>query len=142
MVENEKEHGSKDSCHNAYRLRIGRIGHCDWDLVTNAMVWSPGMYSIFQLDPYNSAEDICLIHFLKWFHPDDRPNARNLIWLALDSRQLQEGQYRIVHITGTIRNVSLLAEPSLNEAGQPVRMVMTLVELIETSGLEETVSQN
>ena len=76
MVENEKEHGSKDSCHNAYRLRIGRIGHCDWDLATNAMVWSPGMYSIFQLDPYNSAEDICLIHFLKWFHPDDRPKAR------------------------------------------------------------------
>jgi hypothetical protein len=45
-------------------------------------------------------------------------------------------------MTGTIRNVSLLAEPALSEAGQPVRMVMTLVELIETSGLEETVSQN
>ena len=126
MVEYDKER------HDANGLRIGRIGHCDWDLVTNAMIWSPGLYSIFQQNPYGT-ETLGLTHFLKWFHADDRPNATNLIWLALDSRQLQEGRYRIAHATGVIRNVSLLAEPALNETGQAVRMCLTLVEVIEAT---------
>jgi PAS domain-containing protein len=132
MVENEKEQGSKENQYDVNGLRMGRIGHWNWDLVTNAMVWSPGLYSIFQLDPYG-AKAVSLMHFLEWLHPDDRPKARNLIWLAHDSRQLQEGRYRIVSATGMIRNVSLLAEPALDEAGQAVRIVMTIIELIETA---------
>jgi hypothetical protein len=132
MVMNEKEQNSKETLCNAKMLEVGRIGHSDWDLVTNVMSWSPGLYSLFRLDPYN-VEAICLIHFLKWFHPDDRIKAQNLIWLALDSCQLQEGHYRIVYPTGVTRIVCLLAEPALSQEGQPVRMFMTLVELIEAT---------
>lgn len=130
MVEHEKDQGSKENRHDANVPGMGRIGHCDWDLVTNEMVWSPGLYSIFRQNPYG-AEALSLFNFMKWFHPDDRPKAQDLIWRALDSPQLQEGQYRLVYPDGMIRNVCLLAEPALNEAGQPERMFMTLVELIE-----------
>src|SRR6476620_4492795 len=70
-------------------LRMRRIGHCDWDLVTNVMVWSAGLYSIFGRNPYDGDANFCL-RFVEWFHPDDRAPAQNLIWLALESRQLQE----------------------------------------------------
>jgi len=110
-----------------------RIGHCDWHLVTNEMVWSPGLYSIFGRNPYDGDANFCL-RFVEWFHPDDRAPAQNLIWLALESRQLQEAQYRIVYVTGAIRTIYLLAEPSLDAAGQPVRMFVTLVDLTDANG--------
>ena len=114
-------------------LRMRRIGHCDWDLVTNVMVWSPGLYSIFGRNPYDGDAN-SFLRFMEWFHPDDRAPAQNLIWLALESRQLQEAQYRIVYVTGAIRTIYLLAEPSLDAAGQPVRMFVTLVDLTDANG--------
>lgn len=141
MVEHQQEQRSQAYRRDANILGIGRIGHCDWDLVTNAMVWSPGLYSLLQLDPYG-AEPTCLFTFMKCFHPDDRRTAQDLIWSALDSRQLEDGQYRLVYATGTIRNVCLLAEPALNEAAQPVRMCMTLVELSHTNGSQGNASRN
>ena len=114
-------------------VRMRRIGHCDWHLITNEMVWSPGVDSIFGRNPHDG--DANSFHrFMEWFHPDDRAPAENLIWLALDSLQLQEAQYRIVDVTGAIRTIYLLAEPSLDAAGQPVRMFVTLVDLTDASG--------
>jgi hypothetical protein len=40
MVQYEEER-------DANIVRMRRIGHCDWDLITNEMVWSPGVDSIF-----------------------------------------------------------------------------------------------
>lgn len=132
MVEYQQEQRSKTHRRDATML-FARIGHCDWDLVTNAMVWSPGLYSLLQLDPYG-AEPTCLFTFMKCFHPDDRRTAQDLIWRALDSRQLEEGQYRLVYATGIIQSVCLFAEPALDETAQPIRMCMTLVELTHTNG--------
>ena len=126
MVEYEEER-------DANILRMRRICHCDWDLVTNVMVWSPGLYSIFGRNPYDGDAN-SFLRFMEWFHPDDRAPAQNLIWLAMESRQLQEAQYRIVYVTGAIRTIYLLAEPSLDAAGQPVRMFVTLVDLTDTNG--------
>ena len=127
MVENGKEEYTKDSPHDS-KIRMGRIGHCDWDLVTNVMVWSPGVYDIFQVCPYDG-DTSHLIRFMKWFHADDRAQAQDLIWLALDSRRLQTGQYRVVKTTGSISTICLLAEPALDAAGRATHMHMTLVEL-------------
>lgn len=52
MVDPEAEHNIQDKQRHLSIPGIGRIGHCTWDLVTNDMIWSPGLYSIFQLDPY------------------------------------------------------------------------------------------
>ena len=106
------------------------IGQCFWDLVSNEMVWSPGLYHLFGLTPEH--EDVSYVRFLRSFYPADRDYAENLIFLALDLGHRQVGHQRIVHRSNGVRRVCLLAEPSLDRGGHRNRLFLTLMDLAGT----------
>ena len=63
--------------------RIGHIGSWQWNLKTNEVYWSRGLYSIFGVNPntFNPTN----ASFLGFIHPDDRRSVDGMINQTLDA---------------------------------------------------------
>jgi PAS domain-containing protein len=50
--------------------RVAHVGHWEWDLETDVVVWSDETYRIFGLSPQERPMDLATVHSM--VHPDDR----------------------------------------------------------------------
>src|SRR5580700_11355520 len=50
--------------------RVAHVGHWEWDLETNEVVWSDETYRIFGLKPQERPMDLATVRAM--VHPDDR----------------------------------------------------------------------
>ncbi|VTU01071.1 pas pac sensor hybrid histidine kinase : Putative uncharacterized protein OS=uncultured Desulfobacterium sp. GN=N47_I07080 PE=4 SV=1: PAS_2: GAF: PHY: PAS_9: PAS_9: PAS_3: HisKA: HATPase_c: Response_reg [Gemmataceae bacterium] len=111
------------------RLRLaldaGHSGLYDWDLETDAVLWSPRLYELFGYPP-GSAFPVEHRHYADRVHPDD--------WAELE-RQLAAGraaggdfrhEYRVVHPGGAVRWLAATGRFYAGDAGRPVRMIGTV----------------
>ena len=56
---------------------IARMGSWEWDVVTNKLSWSAGMFDIFDLQPL--AEGLTYDQYISHIHPDDKTYVDNQI---------------------------------------------------------------
>jgi PAS domain S-box-containing protein len=102
-----------------FALDAAAMGTWDWDLVTNAVEWSPNLEGIHGLAP--GTFDRTFASYEREIHPDDRDRV-----LASARRALAEGvphdvEYRIVSPDGTIRWCEGKGRVEYDD-GRPVRM--------------------
>lgn len=100
--------------------RIASIGHWEWDLESNVVLWSEETYKIFGLERGNFAGT----HnsFLKHVHPDDREKVEHAIIEAIDEDIPFYIEHRIVRPDGTIVYVQESAEVT-SISGIPIKMI-------------------
>ncbi|MFW9786466.1 MAG: PAS domain S-box protein [Candidatus Thorarchaeota archaeon] len=126
----ESEHRLQDSeAKLAEAQRIAHLGHWNWDIKKDIIVWSDETYRIFGLAPqeFKATYDA----FLNSVHEDDREFVRLSVDQALNENQEYNIDHRVVHPDGKIRFVHEAAEVTFDDEGTAIRMMGTVQDITE-----------
>ncbi len=84
--------------------RVARVGSWRWELATERVTWSPGMFGLFDVDPEEFDGDFTPVLETR-VHPDDREALRRTTATVTESGDPLPVEYRIVHRDGSIHIV-------------------------------------
>lgn len=119
--------------------RVAHLGNWEWNIVTNELWWSEGIYRIFGLQPEHFVPTY--ESFLASVHPEDRSTVAAAVDAALRQGFPYDIDHRIVRPDGTIRIVHERAEVVRDFGGRPIRMVGTVQDVTEARLLQEQLRQ-
>ncbi len=95
------------------------MGVYDWDMVTDALWWSPETYTLFGVSP---DEFVPTPKDLEQFiHPEDRERVWQQFTDALHSGADCAYEFRIVRPDGTLRWIANLGRNQYSTTGRPIR---------------------
>jgi len=100
-------------------LQAGQMGVYDWDMVTDALWWSPETYIVFGVSPDEFVPTPK--GFEQLIHPDDRARVWQEFTDALHSGADCAYEFRIVHPDGTLRWITNLGRNQYSTMGRPNR---------------------
>jgi len=115
-------------------LEAGQMGTFDWDLATNAVVWSDTHYTLFGYPP-GDRFPVEYRHFADRLHPDDRARVEANLAAAREGRTYAN-ECRIILPDGTVRWVQGLGEFTYAGDGRPVRMLGTAQDITDRKRAE------
>ncbi len=119
--------------------RIAHLGNWDWDIVKNELSWSDEIYRIFGLTP--QAFGATYEAFLNSVHPDDREFVKQSVYKALYEKKPFSIDHRILRPDGSERIVREQAEVTLNDNGQPIRMIGTVHDITKLKEAETKIRE-
>ena len=99
--------------------RAAHAGSWDWDLVREALYWSPELFELLGLDPAGPPPS-----FERWaavLHPKDREAAMAQARQAIAEGENLNQEYRIVLPDGSIKWIGAFGQVFRDESGQAVR---------------------
>src|SRR3984885_8163624 len=106
-AEEERKALSRDLQESNARLeeaqRVAHVGHWEWDLETNVVVWSDETYRIFGLNPQERPMDLATVRGM--VHPDDREALYSRVDVDLLAGGHPVAEFRIVLPSGELRTV-------------------------------------
>ena len=108
--------------------RIAHVGSWERDLATGDLWWSDESCRIMGIEPGTFAGT--LEAFMGFIHPDDRHLATPTD-TQLTNEATLESEYRIVRPDGSVRVVHETAEIVRDEAGRPIRLIGTCLDITE-----------
>jgi len=102
--------------------RVAHVGHWEWDLQTNVIVWSDETYRIFGLTPQERPMDLATNRGM--VHPDDRESLYGGVDADLSAGASPIAEFRIVRPSGEIRVVRAVtskrwSSPPIDSNSQP-----------------------
>ncbi len=134
---NEQLRESRDRLHVA--LEAASAGAWEWDLQTNANVWSEELWKVYGLEPYS-----CEPSYETWrqlIHPDDLPGAEQAVQEAARQGIELSGEWRVCRSDGTERWLISRGHPILNADGRVGRFLGIVLDITERKLAEETRSR-
>jgi PAS domain S-box-containing protein len=124
--------------------RVAHVGHWEWDLETNEVVWSDETYRIFGLKPQERPMELAGVR--EMVHPDDRESLFGGVDVDLSAGAYPVAEFRIVRPGGEVRTVHAItskrwsAPPvdSNGEAsGRARKLFGTVQDVTENKRVEE-----
>src|ERR1700728_1815729 len=118
--------------------RIAHVGHWEWDLETNEVVWSDETYRIFGLKPQERAMNLAAVR--EMVHPDDRESLYGGVDVDLSAGAYPVAEFRIVRPSGEVRTVhaitsklwsALPGDPGKGKSGKTHRLLGTVQEITD-----------
>ncbi|MGK5531441.1 PP2C family protein-serine/threonine phosphatase [Streptomyces sp. URMC 129] len=103
------------------RVRLGqRIGSAEWNLLTDGVVWSEELFSIFG----RPAQDgpLTLDQLPSFLPPEDQPALTAAVTGCLVDGRPMDCEFRITRPDGSERTVQMAGEPVLDDHGGTVAM--------------------
>src|SRR5580658_7764300 len=102
--------------------RVAHVGHWEWDLETNQVVWSDETYRIFGLRPQERPMDFPTVRGM--VHPDDRESLFRGVGVDLAAGAYPVAEFRIVRPSGEVRTVHAITSkrwsaPPVGPNGEP-----------------------
>jgi PAS domain S-box-containing protein len=128
--------------------RVAHVGHWEWDLETDVVVWSDETYRIFGLSPQERPMDLATVRSM--VHPDDREPLYRGVDQDLVAGQRPSGEFRIVRPSGEVRTVSSLTserwsslpgDTKRDASGQPYKLFGTIQDITERKRTEEALQE-
>lgn len=114
--------------------RLADFGCFDWDIRSNQVQWSDGLYRIFGLKPHEF--EATLEAFLERVVPEDREQVLADIQDALGRCDSFSGTERIRRASGEIRHLHSRGEVITNADGEPIRLIGVCQDITATKQLE------
>ncbi|MCH8290451.1 PAS domain S-box protein [Candidatus Poribacteria bacterium] len=108
--------------------KIGHVGSFEWDIPTNKVTWSDGLYQIYGLKPQEFGAS--LEAFLNQVHVEDREMVQKTLEEAYREGNWQMEE-RIVRPDGEVRVLFSQGEVIKDENGEPIRMVGVCQDITE-----------
>src|SRR5229473_2110001 len=124
--------------------RVAHVGHWEWDLETDVIVWSDETYRIFGLSPQERPMDLATVRSM--VHPDDREPLYQAVDQDLVAGQRPSGEFRIVRPSGEVRTVSSLTserwsslpgDTKRDASGRPYKLFGTIQDITDRKRSEE-----
>jgi PAS domain S-box-containing protein len=124
--------------------RVAHVGHWEWDLETNEVVWSDETYRIFGLKPQERPMDLASVRAM--VHPDDQESLYGGVDVDLSAGANPIAEFRIVRPSGEIRSVHAITSkrrsaPPVDtngEASERARKLFgTVQDITENKRVEE-----
>jgi len=113
--------------------KIASIGIWDLDLRTYQAVWDETTFAIFDIPNVVSLK---YEEFTRRVHPEDLPAVEAALQRAIQGKTQASVEFRIVRPDGSVRHVSTAQGAVLDENGDAVRLVGTLVDITERKQME------
>jgi PAS domain S-box-containing protein len=115
------------------------IGIWDLNLQTLELVWEDSMFALYQLrrEDFSGAVDA----WEKSLHPEDRERAAREAQEALAGVRPYDTEFRIGSPNGEIRHIKAVAKVFRDEAGKPLRMIGTNIDITERKKAEEAIRE-
>ncbi len=101
--------------------RLSDTGCFEWEIRTNKVVWSDGLFRIYGLEPQQF--DATLEAFLERVVPEDRLAVQTAIQEALETTGRFSCTERIIHASGEIRFLKSSGEVIKDANGEPIKLV-------------------
>ena len=118
---------------------LARMGSWEWDVATNHVTWSDGLFDVYGIDPAQfepryarSSERV---------HPDDRERVDAAVQRALETGEEIDLEYRIVRPDGRVRRIHGRAEVIFDTAGTPIRLAGTAQDVTEIRAAEAALTE-
>jgi PAS domain S-box-containing protein len=109
------------------------IGIWELDLRTNQVVWDNTTFEIFGMP---NVVSFPRGEFARLVHPDDLPAVMAAVQRAIQRKTQESVEYRIIRPDGSVRYVSSAEGPILDEHGNVIRVVGTVVDITERKEME------
>ena len=117
-----------------FALDAASMGTWDWDLATNAVIWSDNLPTIHGLPP--NAFDGTFASYEREIHPDDRARVLASVQRALVEGVPHDVEYRLVAPDGTVRWCEGKGRVEY-EGGRPARMTGVCVMVTRRKEAEQ-----
>jgi two-component system cell cycle sensor histidine kinase/response regulator CckA len=115
--------------------RVAGMGFWDWDLRTDQIIVSEGVYEICGIEPQLGPETPALIS--QAVHPDDIPRVEAALARARAGLQDFEQELRIVRPNGQVRWVTTAAELTRDDEGNPISLLGTLLDVTNRKAVQD-----
>ena len=138
----ERKHAEEKLHVNEHRLRLAqRVAHLaswEWNLRTNEVYWSDEMYQILDLPLQTpTLEAINTV-----IHPEDRERVWQAANDTIYSHQSFDIDFRVIGANGDIHYIHDQAEIRYDEAGQPLVMFGTMLDITPRKQIEEALRES
>ncbi len=109
------------------------IGHWQWFLTTNEVLWSDNLYSLFHHEPES---DITYDTYFGYVHPDDKEYVTECVTQSIADKKFHGFFHRILLKNGTVRTIHLMGKIFLDEDDNVVEMIGTCQDVTEQKEAE------
>src|SRR6202047_308957 len=129
--------------------RVAHVGHWEWDLATDFVVWSDETYRIFGLSPQERPMDLATVRSM--VHPEDREPLYQGVDQDLVAGERPNAEFRIVRPSGEVRTVSSLTserwsslpgDTKRDASGRPYKLFGTIQDITERKRTEEALQES
>lgn len=135
-----EEEGERSRTRLAEAERIARLGSWEWDIPSNQLTCSEGLYAIYGI----TAEDFDG-HYepsnTQYIHPDDRERVEAEMERAVETGTPVDIEYRIIRPDGRVRRLHSRAELTADAAGNALRLTGTAQDVTELRAAAEALHQ-
>jgi PAS domain S-box-containing protein len=114
--------------------RLSHTGSWAWNIGAKRLFWSVETFQLFGFDPNTTTATPET--FLGRVHPDDRGSIE-VVETELYKGNDAEYSYRIILPDGSIKYITSVAHPILNDSGQVIEFVGTVIDVTERKKAEE-----
>jgi PAS domain S-box-containing protein len=124
--------------------RVAHVGHWEWDLETDVVVWSDETYRIFGLSPQERPMDLATVRAM--VHSEDRDSLYAGVDEDLIAGVHPDAEFRIVRPNGEVRTVLSLTsrrwsatpgDTKRDSAGRPYKLFGTVQDITDRKRAEE-----
>jgi len=126
---------------NIERLRLAldaaNAGTWEWDLQTNANVWSEELWKVYGLEPYSGTPSYEL--WKQTIHPADRENAEQAVQQAACDDTELHAEWRVRDPDGTERWLMSRGKPIHDANGNAIRFIGIVLDITERKRTEEAI---
>ena len=120
--------------------RISHTGSWKFDLASGILTITPEMARLFGLSEGETS--MTREFFFSRLHPEDRAGQAITYQKARETRADFENDYRIVLSNHSLRHIHNIGHPKLNEAGDLVEFVGTVIDVTIAKEAEEKIRQS
>jgi PAS domain S-box-containing protein len=113
---------------------IARIGHWEWDVASNKVVWSPGLYQVYGLA---QGTQLSYETYLEQIHPDDRTFVSNNIQQAFVEKAFPDFTHRIITASGEEKVIHSRGEVITDGNGEVIKMIGTGQDITEQQRIQQ-----
>ena len=120
--------------------RVARMGSWEWDIPSNRLTCSDGLFAIYGISP-----DEFSGHYepsnTENIHPEDRERVERVMREAVDFGAPVDYEYRIIRPDGRVRRIHSRAELTADSAGNPLRLTGTVQDVTEVRAAAEALHE-
>ncbi|MEG4146783.1 PAS domain S-box protein [Microcoleus sp. Pol12B5] len=137
--ERAEEELRESEAHLQLAVRIGRMGTWDWDMQTDALLWSEGHFTILGLQP-NECEPTYEV-WANRVHPNDLAEVEAKVQRAIAEKKEYHHEYRLCWSDGSIHWVEARKEFTYDSQGNPKHSIGVVIDITERKQAEEALRQ-